>query len=170
MLELGQVANEKTIRSTIDATAVKQSITKAMSCGELAQQIERLQPNAEPRDVARLCLLLTNSANELDTLREPHVLHDAWKRTGLKLQVLVPHDGREPAPGGVVPDDLVLTVQVAGVPGDAGQRRRRVAGDGVDLVAALEQEGQAVASDEAAGAGDQHTAHGGLPGVSFPGA
>ncbi len=55
--------------------------------------------------------------------------------------------------------------QVAGVPGDAGRRRRRVAGDGVDVMAALEQEGQAVASDEAAGAGDQHTAHGVLPGA-----
>jgi hypothetical protein len=71
----------------IDVTSVKQQITKAMSCGELAQQIERLQPKAPPQDVARLCLLLTNSAEDLDELREPHALHDAWKRTGLKLQV-----------------------------------------------------------------------------------
>jgi hypothetical protein len=66
---------------------VKQQITNSMSCGELAQQIERLQPNAAPQDVARLCLLLTNSVNELQSLREPHALHDAWKRTGLQLQV-----------------------------------------------------------------------------------
>ena len=58
-----------------------------MSCTELAQQIERLQPNAEPQDVARLCLLLTNSVGELESLRETHALHDAWKRTGLQLQV-----------------------------------------------------------------------------------
>lgn len=58
-----------------------------MSCTELAQHIERLQPNAEPQDVARLCLLLTNSVSELESLRETHVLHDAWKRTGLQLQV-----------------------------------------------------------------------------------
>ena len=58
-----------------------------MSCGELAHQIERLQPNAPAQDVARLCLLLTNSVDGLEGLREPHALHDAWKRTGLKLQV-----------------------------------------------------------------------------------
>jgi hypothetical protein len=58
-----------------------------MSCGELAAQIERLQPNAAPQDVARLCLLLTNGIDQLEALREPHALHEAWKRTGLKLQV-----------------------------------------------------------------------------------
>ena len=57
-----------------------------MSCAELAQQIERLQPNASPQDVARLCLLLTNSVDDLDALREQRTLHDAWKRTGLKLK------------------------------------------------------------------------------------
>ena len=57
-----------------------------MSCGELAHQIERLQPSAPAQDVARLCLLLTNSVDGLEELREPHALHDAWKRTGLKLQ------------------------------------------------------------------------------------
>jgi hypothetical protein len=58
-----------------------------MSCAELARQIERLQPNAAPQDVARLCLLLANSADELDSLRDQRRLHDAWTRTGLKLQV-----------------------------------------------------------------------------------
>ena len=32
-------------------------------------------------------MLLTNSVDELGTLREQHALRDAWKRTGLKLQV-----------------------------------------------------------------------------------
>jgi hypothetical protein len=58
-----------------------------MTCAELAQQIERLQPNASAQDVARLCLLLTNSVDELGALRDQRALHDAWKRTGLKLQV-----------------------------------------------------------------------------------
>jgi hypothetical protein len=66
---------------------VKHQTIKAMSCGDLAQQIERLQPNAAPQDVARLCLLLTNSTEDLESLRETHALHDAWKRTSLKLQV-----------------------------------------------------------------------------------
>ena len=54
---------------------------------ELAQQIEKLQPNATPQDVARLCLLLTNSIDDLGTLRDQRALQDAWKRTGLQLQV-----------------------------------------------------------------------------------
>lgn len=66
---------------------MNQQTTKAMSCAELAQQIERLQPSAEPQDVARLCLLLSNSVDGLEMLREQRALHDAWKRTGLKLQV-----------------------------------------------------------------------------------
>jgi hypothetical protein len=66
---------------------VNQQTPKAMTCTELAQRIERLQPNASPQDVARLCLLLTNSVDDLQSLREQRALHDAWKRTGLKLQV-----------------------------------------------------------------------------------
>ena len=58
-----------------------------MKCQELAERIEKLQPDATPQDVARLCLLLTNSVSDLETLREQHSLHDAWKQTGLKLQV-----------------------------------------------------------------------------------
>jgi hypothetical protein len=82
-----QTILNSTLRPLIESSPVKQQTTKEMSCAELAQQIERLQPNATAQDVARLCLLLTISVEELTTLREPHALHDAWKRTGLKLQV-----------------------------------------------------------------------------------
>ncbi len=58
-----------------------------MTCMELAEQIERLQPDASPQDVARLCLLLTNTVDDLEALRDRRALQDAWKRTGLKLQV-----------------------------------------------------------------------------------
>ena len=58
-----------------------------MTCTELAQHIEKFQPGATPQEVARLCLLLTTSVENLDTLREQRELRDAWKRTGLKLQV-----------------------------------------------------------------------------------
>jgi hypothetical protein len=58
-----------------------------MSCAELAQQIERTQPNASPQDVARLCLLLSNSVGDLEMLRDPRELGAAWKRAGLQLQV-----------------------------------------------------------------------------------
>jgi hypothetical protein len=58
-----------------------------MSCTELAHHIERLQPNADPQDVARLCLLLANSVDDLAALRDQRSLREAWKRAGLKLQV-----------------------------------------------------------------------------------
>jgi hypothetical protein len=58
-----------------------------MTCAELAQRIEQTQPNASPQDVARLCLLLSNSVDELECLRDQRVLGSAWKRAGLQLQV-----------------------------------------------------------------------------------
>ena len=58
-----------------------------MKCAELAQQIEQIQPNASPQDVARLCLLLANGIDNLDTLRDGKSLQDAWKRMGLQLQL-----------------------------------------------------------------------------------
>jgi hypothetical protein len=58
-----------------------------MKCTELAQQIEHLQPNAAPQDVARLCLLLSNEIEDLDKLRDRIALQDAWKQMGLQLQL-----------------------------------------------------------------------------------
>lgn len=57
-----------------------------MKCTELATQIERLQPHAEPRDVARLCLLLSNSVEDLAELEDEDVLTEAWKEMGMRLQ------------------------------------------------------------------------------------
>lgn len=59
-----------------------------MTCQELASRIERLQPDALPRDVARLCLLLTNAVDDLDELRDENRLCEAWMRTGLRLQAV----------------------------------------------------------------------------------
>lgn len=58
-----------------------------MKFAELAKQIEQIQPNASPQDVARLCLLLTNEVDNLEMLRERTELQDAWKRMGLQLQL-----------------------------------------------------------------------------------
>jgi hypothetical protein len=69
------------------AFAVEPQLKNKMTCAELAQRIERLQPTATPQDVARLCLLLTNCVGELEALREAGSLSAAWKRTGLQLQV-----------------------------------------------------------------------------------
>lgn len=50
-------------------------------------RIERMQPNASPKDVARLCLLLSNNVEDLSALRDTKALGAAWKQAGLQLQV-----------------------------------------------------------------------------------
>jgi hypothetical protein len=69
------------------AFPVNQQTVNSISCTELAQRIERMQPSASPQDVARLCLLLTNTVADLQSLRNQRALGEAWKRTGLKLQL-----------------------------------------------------------------------------------
>ena len=57
-----------------------------MNCQELAAAIQQVQPRAEPRDVARLCLLLTNYVENFDSLAEHNVLAEAWKDMGIRIQ------------------------------------------------------------------------------------
>ncbi|MDX1944190.1 MAG: hypothetical protein SFU86_02185 [Pirellulaceae bacterium] len=57
-----------------------------MNCQELANRIQSLQPDAEPRDVARLCLLLTNSTDDVNKLDDKRLLTAAWREMGLRLQ------------------------------------------------------------------------------------
>ena len=57
-----------------------------MKCTDLARQIERIRPAAEARDVARLCLLLSNSADKLEDLLDDSRLAMAWKEMDLRLQ------------------------------------------------------------------------------------
>ncbi len=58
-----------------------------MTCHELADQIERLQPEASPEDVARLCLLLATRYEPLDELTNRQKLRTAWQETSLRLQL-----------------------------------------------------------------------------------
>ena len=58
-----------------------------MKCGELAARIEQIEPNASAQDVARLCLLLTNTVADVERLADREFLSDAWREMGLKLQV-----------------------------------------------------------------------------------
>ena len=58
----------------------------SMTCQELAARIERLQPGAPPRDVARLCLLMTNHVADLDVLADDRLLSTVWQQVGLRLQ------------------------------------------------------------------------------------
>lgn len=57
-----------------------------MTCQQLAEQIQKIQPEASPQDVARLCLLLTNNHGDLESLSDSGNLQEAWQSTGLKLQ------------------------------------------------------------------------------------
>ncbi len=57
-----------------------------MNCAELAERIEKLQPGADARDVARLCLLLSNATDNLEELGDDIRLTQAWKAMGLRLQ------------------------------------------------------------------------------------
>ena len=57
-----------------------------MMCHELASRIQTLQPGAQPKDVARLCLLLANEIDSFDRLQEEKELRNIWMSTGLKLQ------------------------------------------------------------------------------------
>jgi len=57
-----------------------------MNCTQLAERIERLQPDAMPRDVARLCLLLTNMVEDVTDLADEDRLTLAWQEMGMRLQ------------------------------------------------------------------------------------
>ena len=59
-----------------------------MNCTELANRIQRLQPAAGARDVARLCLLLTNATDDIEALQDDRILTSAWRAMGLKLQAV----------------------------------------------------------------------------------
>jgi hypothetical protein len=58
-----------------------------MKIAELADRVERLDPHASPRDIARVCLLLTNFTDQLDRYHGDAELLEAWKDVSLKLQL-----------------------------------------------------------------------------------
>ena len=57
-----------------------------MTCHDLAARIEKLQPEAVPRDVARLCLLLTNYVDNIEELDDEGRLSKVWQEMGMRLQ------------------------------------------------------------------------------------
>jgi len=57
-----------------------------MTCQELADRIQRYQPEAHARDVARLCLLLANTTDDVSKLDDDALLTAAWREAGLRLQ------------------------------------------------------------------------------------
>ena len=57
-----------------------------MTCHDLAAEIEKLQPEAIPRDVARLCLLLTNHIEDIKELDDEDRLSEVWQEMSMRLQ------------------------------------------------------------------------------------
>lgn len=57
-----------------------------MNCRDLAERIQQMRPDAPPRDVARLCLLLTNYIDDLDDLDDDQQLARAWRAMSIRLQ------------------------------------------------------------------------------------
>ena len=57
-----------------------------MNCTELAQRVSDLQPEAATRDIARLCLLLSNAVDGDDILDNQDKLQETWQEVGLRLQ------------------------------------------------------------------------------------
>ena len=57
-----------------------------MNCTTLADHVKRLQPDATTRDVARLCLLLSNAVEDVEELDHPDCLEETWNEIGLRLQ------------------------------------------------------------------------------------
>ena len=57
-----------------------------MNCHELARRIERLQPEADLRNVARLCLLLANVTPDVGQLQDDQQLTAAWQDIYLRMQ------------------------------------------------------------------------------------
>jgi hypothetical protein len=56
-----------------------------MKCHELVLRIEEMEPDAQPYDVARLCVLMTNYVNDIDQLDDQQ-FREAWDQMGLRLQ------------------------------------------------------------------------------------
>lgn len=57
-----------------------------MNCQDLASRIERLQPQAGLRDVARLCLVLANTTANVEQLSDDAALARSWKEIHLRMQ------------------------------------------------------------------------------------
>ena len=57
-----------------------------MDCHQLAHRIQAQHPTAGPREVARLCLLLTNAAGDPECLEDEATLVSTWREVKLRVQ------------------------------------------------------------------------------------
>ena len=56
-----------------------------MTCHELAERLQSIQPELEPAQVARLCLLILNQCDGPEQLRDEAQLVAAWKNANFRL-------------------------------------------------------------------------------------
>lgn len=91
-----------------------------MNCQELAKQIEIIDPELDPTDVARLCLLILNQDPGEDTLNDLEQLKKCWKNVAFRLgaaadqHAAVSEELAEFCSGGPVefsPDDLWMLMR-----------------------------------------------------------
>jgi hypothetical protein len=57
-----------------------------MNCQQLAAKIESLQPGADLREVARLCLLIANFVEDRASLANQEKLTEVWQEMSLKIE------------------------------------------------------------------------------------
>ena len=57
-----------------------------MTFHDLAARIAELQPEATPRDVARLCLLLVNCVDDVEELDDESRFSEVWREASIRLQ------------------------------------------------------------------------------------
>ena len=82
----GFAAERPNIDNVSQTEGIPVSIGPIMNCHDLARRIQRLQPDAELRDVARLCLLLANNAHDIEQLADDRALARIWKEIHLRMQ------------------------------------------------------------------------------------
>lgn len=57
-----------------------------MNCQELAESLQRLNPNASPTHISRLCLMLFNSVDDPSLLESQTFLDEVWADVNLRFQ------------------------------------------------------------------------------------
>lgn len=58
-----------------------------MRCRDLAERIQNREPSADPTEVARLCLLMSNLVDDVKTLEDEDQLSSAHRDASLRLQM-----------------------------------------------------------------------------------
>ena len=57
-----------------------------IDCQTLAERIQKIEPEAETKHVARICLLLSNASEHVEELCDQQSLSSAWREMSLRLQ------------------------------------------------------------------------------------